>query len=84
MGTHMKTTIEIADDLLQRAKRLGRRQGKTLRALVEDGLREVLRREGRTSTRRVRPVVFGKGGLTAEFRDAPWQAIRDTIYRDRG
>jgi len=84
MGAHMKTTIEIADDLLSRAKQLCRREGKTLRAVVEDGLRQVLQRGGRTATRRVKPVVYRKGGLTAEFRDAPWQALRDEIYRGRG
>jgi len=84
MGTHMKTTIEISDDLLSRAKQFGRRQGKTLRALVEDGLRHVLKRETRVETRRVKPVVFRKGGLSREFMDAPWSAVRDEIYRGRG
>jgi hypothetical protein len=84
MGAHMKTTIDIADDLLSRAKQHGRREGKTLRAVVEDGLREVLKREERTAAKRVKPVVFRKGGLTEEFRDAPWKALRDEIYRDRG
>jgi hypothetical protein len=80
----MKTTIEISDDLLSRAKQFGRRQGKTLRALVEDGLRHVLKRETRVETRRVKPVVFRKGGLSREFMDAPWSAVRDEIYRGRG
>ena len=84
MGTHMKTTIEISDDLLSRAKQCGRRQGKTLRALVEDGLRQVLKRETRAETRRVKPVVFRQGGLSREFMDAPWTALRDEIYRGRG
>ena len=84
MGPHMKTTIEISDDLLSRAKQFGRRQGKTLRALVEDGLRHVLTRETRVETRRVKPVVFRKGGLSKEFVDAPWMALRDEIYRGRG
>ena len=84
MGTHMKTTIEIADDLLARAKQLCRRDGTTLRAVVEDGLRQVLRRGGRAAARRVKPVVFRKGGLSGEFRDAPWAALRDEIYRGRG
>ncbi len=84
MGTHMKTTIEIADDLLSRAKQLSRRQGKTLRAVVEDGLRQVLKRETGTTVGRVRPVVFRKGGLSKEFVDAPWTALRDEIYRGRG
>jgi len=80
----MKTTIEIADDLLARAKRLGRRQGRTLRALVEDGLREVLRRRERGAPVRVKPVIFRGGALTKEFRDASWEKIRDEIYRGRG
>ena len=84
MGTHMKTTIEIADDLLSRAKQLGRREGKTLRAVVEDGLRQVLRREAGTPAGRVKPVVFRKGGLSREFVNAPWTVLRDEIYRDRG
>jgi len=84
MGTHMKTTIEIADDLLARAKERGRREGKTLRALVEDGLRQALKREPGAAARRVKPVVFRKGGLSREFVDAPWTALRDEIYRGRG
>jgi hypothetical protein len=80
----MKTTIEIADDLLSRAKQLCRREGKTLRAVVEDGLRQVLKREISTAARHVKPIVFRKGGLSREFMDAPWTAVRDEIYRGRG
>jgi len=41
MVTHMKTTIEIADALLERAKRTAAREKKPLRALVEEGLRKI-------------------------------------------
>ena len=42
MGTHMKTTIEISPPLLNQARKLAARQGTTLRALVEEGLRKVV------------------------------------------
>jgi len=38
----MKTTIEIAEDLLERARRLARAKKITRRALTEEGLRLVL------------------------------------------
>jgi predicted transcriptional regulator len=42
MLSHMRTTIEIADDLMIRAKETARREKKTLRALLEEILREAL------------------------------------------
>lgn len=37
--THMKTTLDIDDRLLERAKRHASTQGTTLRAVVEEALR---------------------------------------------
>lgn len=45
MGAHMKTTIEINDELFRSARRHAADTGTTLRALVEEGLRSVLARE---------------------------------------
>ena len=38
----MKMTIEIHDELLARAKQHARATGRSLRAVIEDGLRQVL------------------------------------------
>ena len=55
----VKTTIDIADDLISRAKLVQKRDGVTLRALVEDGLRLVLDRDTRKPKYRFVPVVAG-------------------------
>jgi hypothetical protein len=38
----MRMSVEIADDLLEAAKRAAKKRGTTLRALIEEGLERVL------------------------------------------
>ena len=78
----MKTTIDIADDLLKRSQQLAKREGSTLRAVLEEGLRLVLKERGMPRAHAFRFPTFGKGGLNPEFRDADWEKIRTTIYGD--
>jgi predicted transcriptional regulator len=80
----MKTTIEIADDLFARTQRLARREKTTFRALTEAGLRHVLKeKQVKTTKWKWKPIPRG-GGMTAEFKNASWDKIRDEIYRGRG
>ena len=79
----MKTTIEIADDLFERAQRVARKEKTTFRSLAEQGLRLVLK-EKQSKPRKLPPLVTVPGGLTDEFKGAPWQKIRDEIYKGRG
>jgi hypothetical protein len=59
----MKTTLELPDELLIQAKKAAAEQRRPLRAIVEDGLRMVLREpQKRTQTKRVRLITV-KGGL---------------------
>ena len=85
MGTHiMKTTIDINDELAQRAKQLAANQGTTFRAIVEHGIRLTLDEATRKKTYRLDDrSVHGKG-LRAEFRDRSWPAIREAAYGVRG
>ena len=80
MVTHMKTTVDIADDLLLRAKRAAEASRTTLRSLIEEGLREVLGRRSASKQNQVKPVTFRGGGLQPEFRGKGWDAIRDAIF----
>lgn len=87
LGSHiMKTTIEIADDLFERAQRLARKEKTTFRSLTEQGLRLVLKeKQGKSPKWKWKPlVVKGGEGLTDEFKNAPWEKIRDEIYRGHG
>ena len=80
----MKTTIQIADDLFERAQRVAREEKTTFRSLTEQGLRLVLK-EKMGKPRKLPPLLTVRGGgLTHEFKNAPWEKIRDEIYRGRG
>ena len=81
----MKTTLEIADPLLDEARRIASRDGETLRSLVEQGLRKVVA-ERRTRRKRftLSDASVGGEGLRDEFAGPSWERMRDTIYRERG
>ena len=81
---HMKTTIELPDDLLNRCRAAARRDGATLKVLMEEGLRMALRARERAPIKPVKLRPFRGDGLTTEFRDAGWDRIRDESYRGRG
>jgi Arc/MetJ family transcription regulator len=82
--THMKTTIDIADPLLARAKQVAAAEGVTLRELVEDGLRQVLEERERRPAFRLRRATFRGHGLQPDVAEGSWQRIRDLAYEGRG
>ena len=75
----MKTTIDIADDLLKRSQQLAKREGSTLRAVLEEGLRLVLKDRRTPRSRPFHFPTFGTDGPKREFRDADWEKIRTAI-----
>jgi hypothetical protein len=82
----MKMMIDIADPILEQARRVAARKGSTLRSLVERGLRHVLAQEVRAE----RPFklrdasVTGRGWLRPELQDASWDKLRKLIYEGHG
>jgi hypothetical protein len=80
----MKTTVELSDSLMQQARRLARREGIPLRALIERGLHSVIESSKRTKPFRLRRASFRGDGLQGEFRDGGWEAVREQIYRGHG
>jgi hypothetical protein len=80
----MKTTLDISDPLLREARKVAARQGTTLRALVEQGLRRILAEKTSESTFRLRKASFNGRGLHPELQDANWDRVRDLAYEGRG
>ncbi len=82
MGTHMKTTIDIADHLLREAKALASRRGTTLRVIVEEALEARLRGP--------EPAPFSLRDASVGGRGAPgWFELSDgertaRMYGDAG
>lgn len=85
MGTHtMKTTVEISDALLERARDLLATEKTTLRALIEEGLRRVIEEHAERKPFKLRHASFGGRGLQPEMREADWSTIRSLAYEGRG
>ena len=84
MVSCMKTTVEIADELFQSAKELAAREGSTLRALVEEGLRSVLERRATARSFRLRDGSFAGRGVQPGVDEGSWDNIATMIYEGRG
>ncbi len=80
----MKTTIDIPDALLAEAKKVAAKEGRPVRALVEESLRKLLTERKRATAFRLRKVTFKGQGLQPHLASATWERIRDTAYEGRG
>ncbi len=79
----MKTTIEIQDELFRRAKRYAKRTGRPLRAVVEEGLRNVLNDTPRPKRYELADYSVGDPSATDPLDAWSWQDLRDEIYAER-
>jgi len=84
MVTHVKTTVDIADALLDEAKRVAARRHTTLRALIEDGLRQIVKERKEPHEFRLKDASFRGEGLQPGVEEGSWERLRDLIYEGRG
>jgi hypothetical protein len=83
--THMKTTVEIAEDLFTRAREVAQGEGTTLRNLIEEGLRVALARREQAVAPYLWPDLSVSGeGLAPDIAEGSWELLRDRIYAGRG
>jgi Arc/MetJ family transcription regulator len=76
----MKTTIDIQDELLARAKRHARKTGRPLRALVEEGLQQVLLTASSHRRYRLPDLSVGNASDRDPIEAYSWQDLREMIY----
>ena len=80
----MKTTVEITDDLFNRAREIAQLEGRTLRSLIEEGLQAVLARREEKASYQWPDLSVGGEGLAPEFDEGGWEILRSGIYPRRG
>jgi len=81
----VKTTLDIQDALLLRAKRLAKRTGKPVRALVEEGLQLVLAAAAHAPDPYELPDrSVGDAAAPNPLEQWSWQDLRDEIYGEHG
>ena len=76
----MKTTIDIHDELLARARRHARDTGRPLRAVVEDGLRRVLSSTDSSHRYKLSDLRVGNPHAADPLETCSWPELRELIY----
>lgn len=77
----MKTTVDIHDVLFERAKRHARERGKTLRQVIEAGLRAVLDEPPSKYKYDWPDLSVGEPGAPYPLDAWTWQDLSELIYR---
>ena len=84
MADHMKTTVHIPDGLFADIQEIASREKTTLKALVQDGLQQVVANRKRRKPFRLRDASIAGTGLRPEMEGASWDAMLEKIYEGRG
>ena len=80
----MKTTVHIPDTLLEAARKIASHERTTVKALIEEGLRQAIDNRKRKRPFRLRKATFKGNGLQPDAAGASWEKIREMSYEGRG
>ena len=80
---HLKTTVEIHDQLLKRAKRYASARGTSLRAVIEDALRLLLSSQSPRRKYVLPDLRVGDPSGADPLERYSWPELRDEIYGGR-
>lgn len=80
----MKTTVELPDDLMKKAKALAARRGTTLRSIIERGIRMTLSEDRRAGHYELPDRSVNGKGLQTAAQKGEWADIRGAAYKGRG
>ena len=78
----MKTTLDIQDELMVRAKKHAKRIGRPLRAVVEEGLRLVLTEPKLNKSYSMPDCSVGDPDAEDPLEKLSWQDLREEIYAE--
>jgi hypothetical protein len=80
MATHMKTTLDLADELVIAAKKRAAEERTSLKTIVERGLRAELKRlKARPAPRKAIRWVTVDGGLAADLDVSDRDGMHDWL-----
>ena len=81
----MKTTVEIHDQLYERAQKRARRDGRSMRSLIEEGLRRCLDADQAAKDQKFElpDQSVGDPNGPNPLESMSWPDLRDEIYGGR-
>jgi hypothetical protein len=84
-STHMKTTFDLPDPLLDKARRVAASRGTTVKALVEAGLRKVIEEHSQPPKPfKLKNASIKGSGLQPAAQGLTWAQLLELSYEGRG
>jgi hypothetical protein len=84
MVNHMKTTVQIPDQLFEELRVLAHQEQISMKDLIQEGLRKVIAERKQPRPFRLRKATFKGNGLQPSVRGMSWDEIREKSYEGRG